>query len=133
MTGRGAIRFRNREEEIVATLPTYRKNGLWFTELAAIPVMTAADTAPSTISNVATIQTVKAPDSDDASYTAMAITDSNCHYPSPPTNKEHSKGTHTIEKPASCKTTIVATVDDDDEDQPNDNLGNDDDYLSPLK
>jgi hypothetical protein len=37
LTGVGLIRFRNRDDAIVATLPTYRNNGLWFTELKAIP------------------------------------------------------------------------------------------------
>jgi hypothetical protein len=34
-TGRGAIRFRNPKNDIVATLPTFRRNGLWYTELSA--------------------------------------------------------------------------------------------------
>jgi hypothetical protein len=36
-TGKGAIRFRNSSHEVVATLHTYRQNGLWYTELSAIP------------------------------------------------------------------------------------------------
>jgi hypothetical protein len=43
-TGRGAIRFRNPQNDIVATLPTFRRNGLWYTELAAVP---PADTQPT--------------------------------------------------------------------------------------
>jgi hypothetical protein len=36
LTGKGLICFRNKHDDIVATLPTYQDNGLWFTELKAI-------------------------------------------------------------------------------------------------
>jgi hypothetical protein len=68
-TGRGAIRFRNPQNAIVATLPTFRRNGLWYTELAAVPAETAI------------VRTISAPASA-TTHTAYsgAITDSDRHY-----------------------------------------------------
>ena len=75
-TGRGAIRFRNPHHEIVATLPTFRRNGLWFTELAAVPATTQA-----------TVRTLAAPATDprieNAALMASALTDSDRHFRPP--------------------------------------------------
>jgi hypothetical protein len=73
LTGKGLIRFCNKHDNIVATLPTYRKNHrLWFTELKAIP----AD-----IDQPAVIQAVRATKEEEQSNkTAMAMTDSDRHY-----------------------------------------------------
>jgi hypothetical protein len=78
VTGRGFVRFRNERADIVATLPTYRKNGLWFTELNAIPAEDVEASEPK--NSGATIRTIQAPDSDQDIYTAMALTDSDRHY-----------------------------------------------------
>jgi hypothetical protein len=68
ITGTGAIRFRNKYEELVATLPTYRRNGLWYTQLTAIP---AEDTA--------TIRSLYA----TTDSMVMALTDLDRHYMTP--------------------------------------------------
>ena len=77
VTERGAIRFRNQEEDIVATLPTYRKNGLWYTELAAIP---ADDTATARIHTLKALAHGIEPRYDDI---GMALTDSDRHHVHP--------------------------------------------------
>jgi hypothetical protein len=80
-TGTAFIRFRNKQDDVVASLPTYHTNGLWYTQLAAIPAdpeetaqirtMTADQT------ETAQIRTMTAPpDADEL----MALTDSDRHY-----------------------------------------------------
>jgi hypothetical protein len=70
-TGRGAICFRNPQNEVIATLPTFRRNGLWYTEIAAVPA-----TAP------ATVRSLEAPAVADMPDYHSAITDSDRHHPS---------------------------------------------------
>jgi hypothetical protein len=69
-TGKGAICFRNPQHEVIATLPTFRHNGLWYTEIAAVPA-----TAPATVCSL------EAPASADTPEYHSAITDSDRHYP----------------------------------------------------
>ena len=75
-TGRGAIPFCNPQNAIIATLPTFRRNGLWYTEISAVPA-----TSEATIRTLTT-PTTQHPDSD-RDITASAITDSDHHYQRP--------------------------------------------------
>jgi hypothetical protein len=81
-TGRGAIRFRNPQDTVVATLPTYRRNGLWYTELSAVPSTPDA--------TVRTLQVPPMPFAIDPLYSS-ALTDSDRHHytPSSTTTKIH--------------------------------------------
>jgi hypothetical protein len=107
-TGQGFIRFRNDRDDIVASLPTYRQNGLWFTQLAAIPADPAKITtikAPSVPPDIARINALQAPPETASPDMAMALTDSDRHYLDPTTMggcAYHIK-------------TIVETVEDDED------------------
>jgi hypothetical protein len=95
LSGKGLIRFRNRHDSIVATLPTFRKNGLWYTKLSAIPTaapLTVSDTRiikPLHTDDSTVIRTMHATNdsSDNDDQWTMAITDSDRHYSlDPPPN-----------------------------------------------
>jgi hypothetical protein len=74
ISGTGTIRFRNKHEDIVATLPTYCHNGLWFTQLTAIPATTDDDDHDN--KHIAPIRSLYAP----TGPIAIAMTNSDRHY-----------------------------------------------------
>jgi hypothetical protein len=82
ISGTGVIRFRNRHEDIVATLPTYRRNGLWFTQLTAIPANEDTATTDGTKNDNENTPAIKSLYAMDDSM-EMALTDSDRHYATP--------------------------------------------------
>jgi hypothetical protein len=120
-TGKGAICFRNRTNNVVATLPTYRRNGLWYTELSAIPAAS---------SKSASIYTLQAHEYVPE-LACCAITDSDRHYRWTATDISVSATAADISasatdttKPKAKPAPTVKTVPDNDNDNDNDKEAN---------
>jgi hypothetical protein len=123
-TGKGYICFLDCQDDIVATLPTYRRNGLWYNELNALPA------GPT---NFASIRALYAPEDSNTDYSST-LTDSDRHY-----NATNDIIIHTTDianatataPPTKKKSqpTLVETVNDEADEA---ELGNDNDEAEAL-